>query len=126
MLPWKRTPQAIVAGFETAKDCVRPAMLSGPLAPAVNCTNPSPDVICCCEMAPASGQPSHPCVLVNELPFAVALTTFVQVTPCAPAVLCDGGGTDAGDEAGGRADWAAGGGDELDVPAIAAAIAVKS
>src|SRR5207244_10351612 len=49
---------------------------------AVNSTYPSPPLIVCWEIAPASPHPSQPAVLVNELPLAVAFTTLVQTTFC--------------------------------------------
>src|SRR6266436_733612 len=85
-------------------------------------------MIFCCEMAPASLQPSQPDVLVTELPFAVAFTRLVHVTVSAAAVL--GAGADDGVETSDGADGVladgAGAGAGLDPAAMAAAIAVKS
>src|SRR5512140_1442223 len=57
---------------------------------AVNSTYPSPDAICCVETAPALPQPVA-AVFVSEFPLAVAPTTDVHTTACAPV----GGGVDA-------------------------------
>src|SRR5262245_25722329 len=121
----------MVPGLETENDCVRPAVRSGPLAPAVNCAKPSPEVMRCCVMAPASLQPSQPLVLVTELPLAVALTTLIHVALCAvpPLEDVDGAGVGAGVGAVAGAGVGAGAGAAgagLEPAAMAAAIPLKS
>jgi hypothetical protein len=51
---------------------------SEPVSEAVNSKYPSPEVIRCCERAPASAQPSHPELFVRELPEAVTFTRLPQ------------------------------------------------
>ena len=51
---------------------------------AVNSTYPSPDAICCVEIAPALPHPVT-AVFVSEFPLALTPTSDVHTTACAPA-----------------------------------------
>src|SRR5947208_14633362 len=55
---------------------------SGPLVEEVNSRYPSPEMICCCDTAPASAHPSQPEIFRSELPLDVTFTRLLQTTLC--------------------------------------------
>src|SRR5688572_31366567 len=57
-----------------------------------NSTYPSPDEICCAEMAPASGQPLQPPVFTRLLPLIATFESLVQFTPIGPDACGAGAG----------------------------------
>src|SRR5918999_1392628 len=96
-----RSANLISAGSVPPLPALRPMKRSVPASGTVNSTYPSPEEICCAEIAPASGHPPHPPAFMRLLPIVEAFTTSVQLTGAAAPPVYVGAGVGAGSDEGG-------------------------
>src|SRR5205809_52270 len=68
--------------FAPGRPLRQPISRTLPVSEAVNSRYPSPEMICCCETAPASAHPSQPEIFRSTLPLDVTFTRLLQTTLC--------------------------------------------